>query len=136
MATWQEVNQWCRSSKNLKVDGSGEGAGFSVSVAWNDGRAQNTLIIRMQFSGVDCVAIRSMFMPVTNVESFLGALNHVAENSDLGQPYGMILSGGTIWLATALPLQDLHRSQFEFALSQILAGGDSVEQVLGMDLNR
>lgn len=65
---------------------------------------------------------RPWFMPIAQPEIFLGAHQQVAD-TDLGQPLGMILSGGTIWFSAALPLQDWVQSQF-VALRRILAGGD------------
>ncbi len=143
MATWHEIHQWCASNPSLAVEGDANGAGFGVHAAWNNGRAQNALVLHMVLGGVDCVSIRSMFLPVEGVDliTYFLALRQVSalDNGPWGAPYGLALETSeypVLSMKTALPLAELPRSQFDFALFQVLGSSDAVEQALGMDLNR
>lgn len=143
VATWSDIYHWCTSNASFAVEGDSSGSGLGVRAHWANGRAQNAVVLHMVLGGVDCVSIRSMFLPVEGIDlsTYFLALRQVSldPNSPWAAPYGFALESDNypvLGLKTALPLAGLTRSQFEFALVQVLGTSDAVEQTLGIDLNR
>ena len=143
MATWSDIYKWCDSNRSLTVDGGPGGAGFGVHANWANGRAQSALVVHMDLGGFDCVSIRSIFLSMEGVDlsTYFMALRQVSidPSNTWAAPYGFAFESDeypVLSMNTALPLAELPRSQFEFALFQILGTGDAVEQILGIDLNR
>lgn len=145
MATFSELRQWCSSNRTLAVT-SGSDAVFFVSFR-STGEHPTAVVARMKLSGVDCVSIRVplFFSAPVDIPSHLAALYEVSlsgddHNSPWAAPYGLSLAGGPsvpgMSMGTSLPLAELPRSQFDFALSQILRSSYALYRTLGIDPNR
>lgn len=145
MATLSELKQWCSSNRTLAVTG-GSDAAFFVNLK-STGEHPTAVVARMKLCGVDCVTIRvPLFFSVpVDIPSHMAALNMVSlsgddPNSPWAAPYGLSLAGGPnvpgLSMNTSLPLAELPRSQFDFALSQILGSSHALYRTLGIDPNR
>ena len=84
-------------------------------------------MLHQKLSGVDCVSIRVplIFSVPVDIPSHLAALYEVwlsgdDNSSPWAAPYGLSLAGGPnvpgMSMGTSLPLAELPRSQFDFAL--------------------
>lgn len=145
MATWSDIYQWCNANRSLAVSGSPGGASFSVQFR-STGKEPSAHVLHMRLGGVYCVSIQAPLFhsALAGIPMNSEALNQVSLSSDApdspwAAPYGLtLMSAGAPVLSmnTALPLAELPRSQFDFALSQMLRSTSALYQVLGIDPNR
>ncbi len=120
-------------------------ASFSVHFR-SPGKEPSAFVLHMRLGGIHCVSIRvPLFFSVpVGIPMNLEALNQVSLSSDApdspwAAPYGLTLmtvGAPVLSMNTALPLAELPRSQFDFALSQMLRSTSALYQVLGIDPNR
>lgn len=128
----------------MAVEGGPSGGGLSVHYE-SLGQAPSAVIVHWNLSGVDLVSIRApLFHSLpAGIPMNLEALNRVSLAGDRPDspwvaPYGLSLMGSdlpVLQMNTALPLAELPRSQFNFALSQVLLSTFALYQILGIDPN-
>ncbi len=140
MATWTDVYQWCQSNRAFTVGGL-DGPIFEVRASFDgDDGVQTTrtaMVLHTGAVGLELVMIQCWIGPVLDqsaYERYLLTLSGIWSDPDVGwaAPYGLASMPGIMDMRTSFPLAELPRSQFDFALVQILGSSDVLLRRLGV----